>query len=107
MATRKSGDVVSVDGSSTIRIVTPALAGGLLIRGTKPQSWFMGVPQARGCFFVDGWGTEEGASIVLDTGPVLPEAPAFDRGSAPASQHRFEASGFCLDQQGRVTSVEF
>jgi hypothetical protein len=107
MATRKSGDVVSVDGSSTIRIVTPALAGGLLIRGTKPQSWFMGVPQARGCFFVDGWGTEEGASIVLDTGPVLPEAPAFDRGSAPASQHRFEASGFCLDQQGRLTSVEF
>jgi hypothetical protein len=107
MATLASGEVVSVDGSSTVKIVTHVLAGGLLIRGTQPSPWFMGIPRMRGCFYIDGWGTEDGSSIVLDRGPVLREAPTFDRAGAPASQHRFEASGFCLDQQGRVTSVEF
>lgn len=106
-ATLQSGEVAFVDGSPSVEIVSHALAGGLLIRGSQPRSWFMGVPQARGCYYIAGWGTEDGSSIVLDSGPVLSEAPAFDRGSAPASQHRFEASGFCLDQQGRVTSVEF
>ena len=107
MATLESGEVVSVDGSSTVKIVTHVLAGGLLIRGSQPSPWFMGIPRMRGCFYIDGWGTEDGSSIELDRGPVLPEAATFDRAGAPASQHRFEASGFCLDQQGRVTSVEF
>jgi len=107
-AVLQSGESVAID-STKILLIAPGLQpGALLIRGSSPRPWLMGVAlePSRGCFWVDGWGTEDGSLIVLDKGPVLPKADTFDRRTMGVSEHRFERSGFCLNEQGQVTSVQ-
>jgi hypothetical protein len=104
----KSGDSISIDLTKAVVIAGALHPGDLLIRGSMSSPWLMGVSPdpSRSCFWIDGWGTEDGSSIVLDKGPVLPESPSFDRGSIGPNDHRFERSGFCLNDRGLVTSVQ-
>jgi hypothetical protein len=106
-ATLKAGETISLDPTKTLVLGAPK-PGDLLIRGSQPRPWLLTVSSdpSRGCRWFVGWGTEDGASIALDAGPVLPKAANFDRGAMGPDQHRFEESGFCLDDKGQVTDVE-
>jgi len=103
-----SGESISIDLTKAVVVAGALHPGDLLIRGSMPGPWLMAVsPEpTRGCFWVDGWGTEDGSSIALDKGPVLSKAADFDRSSVAPYDHRFERSGFCLNIQGQVTSVQ-
>ena len=104
----ESGESISIDPTKAVAVAGALHPGDLLIRGSMPGPWLMAVsPEpTRGCFWVDGWGTEVGSSIALDKGPVLPKAADFDRSTVALDDHRFERSGFCLNNQGQVTSVQ-
>jgi hypothetical protein len=103
----RSGSSISVDREKILLVEGLPVEGTMVILGSVPRPWLLTVGRepSRDCFWINGWGTEEDSSIVLDKGPVLPESPNFDRGSVGYNEHRFERSGFCLNEQGQVTSV--
>src|SRR5712671_492994 len=107
-ATLKSGETISIDPATTLVVAGALDPGDLLIRGSQPRAWLMTVAPdpSCGCFWIAGWGTEDGASIMLDSGPVLPKSPNFDRSTVATDDPRFERSGFCLNDQGQMTAVQ-
>jgi hypothetical protein len=105
------GRVVTVPAARP-RIVFGSLTpnkGELLLMGAQPEPWLARVAPQGGpspdCFWIGGAGDEDGDHVRLDVGLRLAKAVDFDRGRWLAEQHRFEANGFCLNDEGEVTQV--
>lgn len=98
------------DRSRNLAGVGPNI-GDLLIAGSKPEPWIIGVEfrypvtGQPGCYALTANGYERETTVDLDVGVSLPKAPTFKEQPLPGVGGRIWGGAICLDQDGRATEI--